>query len=88
MPHDQDQIAPETVGVVIGNHNAGLRADWRRYHGPQFLHADALALPFADHKRGFVRFISQVAEVREVTSPLPWTSIWATLPDRGTPGRG
>jgi ubiquinone/menaquinone biosynthesis C-methylase UbiE len=34
-----------------------------------------------DHwsKRGFVRFVSQVAEVRAVTSPFPWTTIWATL---------
>ena len=33
-------------------------------------------------RRGFVRFVSQVAEVREVTSPFPWTTIWATLPPR------
>ena len=33
-------------------------------------------------KRGFVRFVSQVAEVRDVTSPFPWTTIWATLPTR------
>jgi ubiquinone/menaquinone biosynthesis C-methylase UbiE len=31
-------------------------------------------------KRGFVRFVSQVAQVRTVTSPFPWTTIWATLP--------
>jgi ubiquinone/menaquinone biosynthesis C-methylase UbiE len=31
-------------------------------------------------KRGFVRLVSQVAEVRAVTSPFPWTTIWATLP--------
>jgi len=31
-------------------------------------------------KPGFVRFVSQVAEVREVTSPFPWTTVWATLP--------
>jgi ubiquinone/menaquinone biosynthesis C-methylase UbiE len=31
-------------------------------------------------KRGFVRLVSQVAEVRDVTSPFPWTTIWATLP--------
>lgn len=31
-------------------------------------------------RRGFVRFVSGVAEVREVTSPFPWTTIWATLP--------
>jgi hypothetical protein len=30
-------------------------------------------------KRSFVRLVSQVAEVREVTSPFPWTTIWATL---------
>jgi 2-polyprenyl-3-methyl-5-hydroxy-6-metoxy-1,4-benzoquinol methylase len=33
-------------------------------------------------RRGFVRFVSRVAEVREVTSPFPWTTVWATLPDR------
>jgi ubiquinone/menaquinone biosynthesis C-methylase UbiE len=33
-------------------------------------------------RRGFVRFVAQVAEVREVTSPFPWTTVWATLPDR------
>jgi ubiquinone/menaquinone biosynthesis C-methylase UbiE len=31
-------------------------------------------------KRGFVRLVAQVAEVREVTSPFPWTTVWATLP--------
>jgi len=31
-------------------------------------------------RRGFVRFVAQLAEVREVTSPFPWTTIWATLP--------
>jgi ubiquinone/menaquinone biosynthesis C-methylase UbiE len=31
-------------------------------------------------RRGFVRFVSQVAEVREVTSPFPWTCVWAVLP--------
>jgi ubiquinone/menaquinone biosynthesis C-methylase UbiE len=31
-------------------------------------------------RRGFVRFVAQVAEVREVTSPFPWTTVWATLP--------
>jgi ubiquinone/menaquinone biosynthesis C-methylase UbiE len=31
-------------------------------------------------KRGFVRFVSQVAQVRAVTSPFPWTTVWATLP--------
>ncbi len=28
----------------------------------------------------FRRFVSSVAEVREVTRPFPWTTIWATLP--------
>lgn len=32
-------------------------------------------------KGGFVRFISQVAQVRAVTNPFPWTTIWATLRD-------
>jgi ubiquinone/menaquinone biosynthesis C-methylase UbiE len=31
-------------------------------------------------KRSFVRFVSQVAEVREVSTPFPWTTVWATLP--------
>jgi ubiquinone/menaquinone biosynthesis C-methylase UbiE len=31
-------------------------------------------------RRGFVRFVSQVAEIRAVTSPFPWTVVWATLP--------
>jgi len=31
-------------------------------------------------RRGFVRFVSQVAEVREVSTPFPWTTVWATLP--------
>jgi 2-polyprenyl-3-methyl-5-hydroxy-6-metoxy-1,4-benzoquinol methylase len=31
-------------------------------------------------KRSFVRFVSQVAEVRAVTSPFPWTTVWAELP--------
>jgi ubiquinone/menaquinone biosynthesis C-methylase UbiE len=31
-------------------------------------------------RRGFVRFVSQVAEVKEVTSPFPWTCVWAVLP--------
>lgn len=26
--------------------------------------------------------LSRVAEVRDVTSPFPWTTIWATLPPR------
>jgi ubiquinone/menaquinone biosynthesis C-methylase UbiE len=133
--------------VALDLPDAGLRADWRGYPGPRFLHASALELPFADDqfdvvvaaevlehlsdaelglremarvarrhlvlsvprepifrgcnlvagryvrdlgntpghlnhwsKRGFVRFVSQVAEVRDVTSPFPWTTIWATLP--------
>ena len=133
--------------VALDLPDAGLRADWRRYHGPRFLHASAHELPFADDqfdvvvaaevlehlsdpelglremarvarrhlvlsvprepifrgcnllagryvrdlgntpghlnhwsKRGFVRFVSQVAEVRDVTNPFPWTTVWATLP--------
>jgi ubiquinone/menaquinone biosynthesis C-methylase UbiE len=31
-------------------------------------------------RRGFARFVGSVAEVREVTSPFPWTTVWATLP--------
>jgi 2-polyprenyl-3-methyl-5-hydroxy-6-metoxy-1,4-benzoquinol methylase len=31
--------------------------------------------------RSFKRFVSEVAEVREVRTPFPWTVIWATLPD-------
>jgi ubiquinone/menaquinone biosynthesis C-methylase UbiE len=31
-------------------------------------------------RRSFVRFVSQVAEVRAVTSPFPWTTVWAILP--------
>ena len=127
--------------------DAGLRADWRHYPGPRFLHASAQALPFADDqfdlvvaaevlehlpdpdqglremarvsrrhlvlsvpwepvfrgcnliagryvgdlgntpghlnhwtRRGFTRFVGQVAQVRAVTTPFPWTTIWATLP--------
>jgi ubiquinone/menaquinone biosynthesis C-methylase UbiE len=33
-------------------------------------------------KRSFVRFVSSVAEVRDVTNPFPWTTIWATVPAR------
>jgi ubiquinone/menaquinone biosynthesis C-methylase UbiE len=133
--------------VALDLPDAGLRADWRNYPGPRYLHADAHQLPFADDqfdvvvaaevlehlpdpvkglremarvgrrhlvlsvprepifrscnlvagryvrdlgntpghlnhwsKRGFVRFVSQVAEVRDVTSPFPWSTIWATLP--------
>ena len=133
--------------VALDLPDAGLRADWRHYRGPRFLHASAHELPFADNRfdvvvaaevlehlpdpvrglqemarvgrrhlvlsvprepvfrscnlvagryvrdlgntpghlnhwsrRSFVRFVSQVAEVREVTSPFPWTTVWATLP--------
>jgi 2-polyprenyl-3-methyl-5-hydroxy-6-metoxy-1,4-benzoquinol methylase len=31
-------------------------------------------------RRGFVRFVSKVADVRAVTSPFPWTTVWAVLP--------
>jgi ubiquinone/menaquinone biosynthesis C-methylase UbiE len=31
-------------------------------------------------KRSFVRFVAQVAEIRAVTSPFPWTTVWAELP--------
>ena len=31
-------------------------------------------------KRGFVRLVSQFGQIRDVTSPFPWTTIWATLP--------
>jgi len=31
-------------------------------------------------RRGFTRFVAGVAEVHQVTSPFPWTTIWATLP--------
>lgn len=135
--------------VALDLADAGLRADWRQYRGPRFLHASAQALPFGDDqfdvvvaaevlehlpdpakglaemarvgrrhlvlsvprepifrscnlvtgryvralgntpghlnhwsKRGFVDFVSQVAQVRHVTSPFPWTCIWATLPSR------
>ena len=135
--------------VALDLPDAGLRADWRGYDGPRFLHASAHELPFGDDqfdvvvaaevlehlpdpvkglqemarvgrrhlvlsvprepifrscnlvagryvrdlgntpghlnhwsKRGFVRFVSHVAEVRDVTSPFPWTTVWATLPPR------
>jgi SAM-dependent methyltransferase len=29
--------------------------------------------------RSFTRFVSQVAEVRQVSTPFPWTVVWATL---------
>jgi ubiquinone/menaquinone biosynthesis C-methylase UbiE len=133
--------------VALDLPDAGLRAEWRRYPEPRFLHASAHQLPFEDDqfdvvvaaevlehlpdparglremarvgrrhlvvsvprepifrscnllagryvrdlgntpghlnhwsKRGFVRFVSQVADVREVTNPFPWTTVWATLP--------
>jgi SAM-dependent methyltransferase len=133
--------------VALDLPDAGLRAEWRRYPAPRFLHADAHALPFPDghfdvvvaaevlehlpdpvlglremgrvgrrhlvlsvpqepvfrscnllagrylrdlgntpghlnhwSRRGFVRFVAGVAEVREVTSPFPWTTVWAVLP--------
>ena len=31
--------------------------------------------------RGFTRFVSSVATIREVTTPFPWTTVWAELPD-------
>jgi len=132
--------------VALDLPDAGLRAGWRGYVGPRFLHASAHELPFADDqfdlvvaaevlehlpdpeqglgelarvgrrhlvvsvprepvfrgcnllagryvrelgntpghlnhwsKRGFVGFVSSVAQVREVTNPFPWTTIWATL---------
>ena len=30
-------------------------------------------------KRGFTKFIAGHADIRRVTSPFPWTTIWATL---------
>lgn len=30
--------------------------------------------------RSFVKFVSTVADVRAVTTPFPWTTVWATLP--------
>jgi ubiquinone/menaquinone biosynthesis C-methylase UbiE len=133
--------------VALDLPDAGLRAEWRRYPAPRFLHANAHALPFEDgrfdvvvaaevlehlpdpvrglremarvgrrhlvlsvpqepvfrscnllagrylrdlgntpghlnhwSRRGFVRFVSSVADVREVTSPFPWTTVWAVLP--------
>jgi ubiquinone/menaquinone biosynthesis C-methylase UbiE len=132
--------------VALDLPDAGLRADWRGYGGPRFLHASAHELPFGDDqfdvvvaaevlehladpvkglremarvgrrhlvlsvprepvfrgcnlvagryvrdlgntpghlnhwsKASFVRFVSQVAQVRAVTSPFPWTTIWAAL---------
>jgi len=132
--------------VALDLPDAGLRREWRAYHGPRFLHADAHALPFEDNqfdlvvavevlehltdpvkglqemarvgrrhlvvsvprepifrgcnlvagryvrdlgntpghlnhwsKRSFTRFVGSVGTVREVTSPFPWTTIWAEL---------
>lgn len=126
--------------------DAGLRSEWGEVVGPEFLHADAERLPFADdsfdlvvavevlehlrdpqagltemarvsrnhlvfsvprepifrmgnfftgrHVRdfgntpghlnhwrtvSFVRFVSQVAGIRDVRKPLPWTITWARL---------
>jgi SAM-dependent methyltransferase len=133
--------------VALDLPDAGLRAEWARYHGPRFLHASADALPFGDDgfdvvvaaevlehlrdpvaglsemarvgrrhlvlsvprepifrscnlltgryvrdlgntpghlnhwsTRAFARLVSDVAEVREVTTPFPWTMVWAVLP--------
>lgn len=30
--------------------------------------------------RGFIRFVQEVAEVREVAKPFPWTMLWARSP--------
>ncbi|HEX6074901.1 MAG TPA: class I SAM-dependent methyltransferase [Micromonosporaceae bacterium] len=132
--------------VALDLPDAGLRAEWRAYQGPRFLHADAHRLPFRDRQfdvivsvellehltdpeqglaeivrvgrehivlsvprepifrgcnllagryvndfgntpghlnhwstRRFVRFVSRVADVREVSRPFPWTTVWATL---------
>jgi ubiquinone/menaquinone biosynthesis C-methylase UbiE len=126
--------------------DAGLRAEWRRRPGPDYLHADGHRLPFADGRfdlvvaaevlehlpdperglaemarvsarhlvlsvprepifrscnllagryvrdlgntpghlnhwstRSFVRFVGTVGRVRQVTTPFPWTVVWATL---------
>jgi 2-polyprenyl-3-methyl-5-hydroxy-6-metoxy-1,4-benzoquinol methylase len=32
-------------------------------------------------KRTFRQFIGKTADVRQVTTPFPWTTIWATLPE-------
>jgi 2-polyprenyl-3-methyl-5-hydroxy-6-metoxy-1,4-benzoquinol methylase len=32
-------------------------------------------------KRGFAKFIAAHATIRQVTTPFPWTTIWATLPE-------
>jgi len=139
----------DRFGAVCGLDlpDAGLRAEWRRNPGPNFLHADAHRLPFNDNQfdvvvsvevlehltdpdaglreiarvgrrhiilsvprepifrvcnliagryvpqlgntpghlnhwstAGFRRFVSAAAKIREVTTPFPWTTIWATLP--------
>lgn len=134
--------------VALDLPDAGLRAEWRQYPGPRFLHGNAHALPFEDNqfdlvvavevlehlddpvqglreiarvgtrhvvlsvprepifrscnliagryvkdlgntpghlnhwsKAGFVKFVATVADVREVTSPFPWTTVWAELGD-------
>src|SRR6266545_3748463 len=36
--------------VALDLPDAGLRADWKQYTGPRFLHANAHALPFEDHQ--------------------------------------
>ena len=36
--------------VALDLPDAGLRAEWRRYPAPHFLHADAHALPFEDER--------------------------------------
>jgi SAM-dependent methyltransferase len=32
-------------------------------------------------KRGFAKFVSTVADVRQITSPFPWTTVWAVVGD-------
>jgi ubiquinone/menaquinone biosynthesis C-methylase UbiE len=128
--------------------DAGLRAEWRRRPGPDYVHADGQRLPFADRQfdvvvaaevlehlpdperglaemarvsarhlvlsvprepifrscnllagryvkdlgntpghlnhwstRSFVRFVGTIGRVRFVTTPFPWTVVWATLDD-------
>ena len=132
--------------VALDLPDSGLRAQWRLRPGPQYLHAAAEHLPFADDRfdlvvcvevlerlrdpdaalrelarvssrhlllsvphepffrasnlvtgryvarlgdtpghrnhwtaAGFQRFVSQVATVRSVATPYPWTVVWATL---------
>lgn len=134
--------------VAVDLPDAGLRAWWRNYPGPGYLHADAHRLPFDDDqfdlvvsvevlehltdperglremtrvarrhvifsvprepvfrgcnliagryvsdlgntpghlnhwsKRSFTKFVGTVADVRGVTSPFPWTTVWATVRD-------